>query len=268
MSSSNPQKVRDDVVDALAARAKRRDGGVALRTSLAQGGTQSKPVHGPLHKLVKGHDERALDLYLMLRLVASSDAHSGAWDVALPARTWANGLALPTAVNDGTEAVSKTWRRLAEPGLVDRDRLGRTANITVLNEAGNGADYTYPSGHGEGRYFKLSEQFWTTDERWYRTLSLPEKAMLLIASSLKPGFVLPQEQVPNWYGLSPDTAARGLRGLQQKGLLVVSPRRRKAPLAPKGYVLENTYTLLHPFAQERPTKLATVTQLITQGKGA
>lgn len=158
--------------------------------------------------------------------------------------------------------MSKTWRRLEDHGLIDRERQGKLANITVLDEAGKGREYTYPSGRGRGRYFKLSELFWTAEERWYRTLSLPAKAMLLVASSLKPGFVLPQAQMPKWYGISSDTAARGLRELADKDLLDVAKQSRREPLSPTKYVIEHVYSLKAPFAQDwRTQEIATITTI-------
>lgn len=258
------QDERDELVDAFVAAARRRRGAVPLRTSFVQSGPQSKPVPGALHKLVRNHDERALDLYLLLRAKVSSDEISGAWDVRHEAAVWARGLGLPTPKDDGSAAVSKAWARLARLGLVERSRQMRMANITILDELGDGLPYTYPSG-GRGRdsYFKLSEAFWTAEERWYRTLSLSAKAMLLISSSLKPGFVLPFEQVPKWYGVSDTTAESGLGELVDKGLLDVVKDRRREPKSPKKYVIENRYALRSPFAQERirKTKLATVTAL-------
>lgn len=265
----SPQEIRDEVVDALVVRAKRRGGGVAIRNSFVQRGKQASPLPGPLSRLVKNHDERALDLYLMLRLVTSSDEVTGAWDVALSAQTWSDGLGLPAGDNDGTAAVSKAWRRLADRGLIARERKGNAANVTLLHESGEGQEYTYPGGQGSGRYFKLSEHFWTDEERWYRTLSLSAKAMLLIASSLKPGFSLPLEQAPKWYGISPDTAGRGLKELDDKGLLRVGTNRRRAPLSPTRYAIENTYILNSPFAQTWRTRgLATVTELHVDAGGA
>ncbi|MDN5804966.1 MAG: hypothetical protein L0H26_10360 [Microlunatus sp.] len=242
---TEPHRDRDDVADSRIDRARRRQGGVAVRTSFLQRGPQARPLPGPLHQLVHNHDERGLDLYL------------------LDARIWARGLGLPTPRDDGAAAVSKTWRRLEDHGLIARERQGRLANITLLHESGNGRPYTYPSGRGRGRYFKLSEQFWTAPDRWYRTLSLRAKAMLLIASSLKPGFVLPLEQAPKWYGVSPDVAGDGLGELEDKGLLSVFKQHRREPLSPAGYVVENSYTLLGPFAQDWRTTpaLATVTDI-------
>lgn len=260
--SPSPHAARDDVVDALVDRAGRRGEAVAIRTSFVQSGAQRAPVHGPLHKFVRGGDERGLDLYLMLRALISSDKQTGEWDTVLWAERWAVGLGLPTPTNDGTHAVSKVWKRLDDRGLIRRSRKGNLARITLLSESGTGDDYTYPTGKGPGRYFKLTESYWTAPERWYRTLSLSAKAMLLISSSLKPGFVLPQEQVRAWYGVSPDTAARGFRELADVGILKITKQRRNAPLAPKGYVIEHQYELQAPFEQNwQNKKLAPVIQL-------
>ena len=266
---NTPHADRDEVVDALVQRARRRDGGVPLRNLFVQGGTQGQPTAGPLHRLVRSHDERALDLYLMARAVVSSDAVTNAWDVRLDARVWSQGLGLPTPGNSGAAAVSKVWRRLDDLSLISRARKGALANITVLDEEGTGLAYTYPSGKGRGRYFKLSEHFWTAEERWYRTLSLAAKSMLLVSSSLKPGFVLPLEQIPKWYGISADTGGRGLDELKSEGLLQVAKKSRREPLSPQKYVVENVYTLVGPFARDWSSRsLASVTTLHADSEGA
>jgi hypothetical protein len=75
--------------------------------------------------------------------------------------------------------------------------------------------------------------------------------MLLIALSLKSGFVLPYEQVPRWYGVSEDTALHGLPGLEHEGLLRYRKTIRTAPLAPQGFTEERHYTLMPPFRLDR-----------------
>lgn len=71
--------------------------------------------------------------------------------------------------------------------------------------------------------------------------------MLLIALSLEDGFILPYERAKPWYGLSGDTAGRGLRALQHADLLAVRKEYREAPLAPEGYTQRLHYTLKPPF---------------------
>jgi hypothetical protein len=59
--------------------------------------------------------------------------------------------------------------------------------------------------------------------------------------------VLPLEQVKGWYGISADTAARGIDVLVRHELMQWRRVRKKAPLAPLGYTYERRYTLGEPF---------------------
>lgn len=77
---------------------------------------------------------------------------------------------------------------------------------------------------------QLPFDYWTDDQAWYRTLTLAAKAMLLIGSSLKPGFILPGERVPEWYGISESSAQRGLQELREVGLLNRSISYKPTPL--------------------------------------
>jgi hypothetical protein len=72
--------------------------------------------------------------------------------------------------------------------------------------------------------------------------------MLLVALHEKPGFELPTEKMPQWYGWSADTAERGFKELRDAGILQVDPCYKKAPLAPEGVTRVNRYTVLAPFA--------------------
>lgn len=261
--SSDPHAQRDGTVELLIARADRTSSEVPLRHTFVQGGTQRRPAHGPLHQLLRHHDERALDLYLLQRYCASSEP----WDVRRDARIWARALGLPTPADNGASAVSKVWARLDDTyRLVKRERSGRLSRVTALDESGDRSEYHYPSGRGPGRYFKLSAAFWLDDARWYRTLSLRAKVMLLVASTLKPRFALPVDQIPAWYGISIESGSKGLRELEARGLLRIEKQRRDDLLSPEGYVIEHRHTLLEPLAQDwQETPLATVTDLPTAG---
>jgi hypothetical protein len=86
--------------------------------------------------------------------------------------------------------------------------------------------------------------------------------MLLVASTLRTGFVLPTEKAPAWYGISTESAERGLRALRQAGLLDRRRFTKRAPLSPNGFTQEWHYTLAPPFG--RPTRR----QLHVVGKAA
>jgi hypothetical protein len=192
---------------------------------------------------VRRHDDRALDLYLLFRAVASARD----WAVTESSQLWARALDLGTDASAGA-AISKTWKRLEDLGLVERARRGRWASVKPLREDGSGAKYDRPRGKGRAdRYFQIPFAYWTAPEGWHRRLTLPGKAMLLVALSRPAGFILPAEKALAWYGLSEDTAERGFRELRHADLLSVRPQYDVAPLAPAGYTEHRRYTLEPPF---------------------
>lgn len=243
--TNNPHGDRDDMVVRMLDTARRVDG-IPVRRSFVQYGPQDSPIPGPAHEMLRAHDENAFDLFLLHRAQASMEP----WDVVRHGKIWATSLGLPTPNDDGATAVSRTWGRLAKKyQLVEKERAGRLLKVTSLDEAGTGKPYTYPrGGTGRGRYFKVPEAFWRDEERWYRTLTLRAKVMLMISLSLKPDFALPIEQVPNWYGVSANSAQRGLNELRDHGILKDRKERRDSWNGPDGYVLENRYTLQGSFA--------------------
>lgn len=210
--TSKPRFGQAETISAQLRDAGRPSKGTPLRRSFVQQGSQRKPQPGPLAEIVKSHDETALDLYLLLRTLASADP----WDVVRDARIWGRMIGHGSDVDGGAAIVSKAWRRLDEKyGLIERTRSGRLARITVLDESGDGANYESPATG----YFRVPFDYWLAPEAFYVDLSLAAKATLLIALSLKQPFVLPAERGPAWYGISADTIGRGLIELRGKGLI-------------------------------------------------
>jgi hypothetical protein len=226
---------QDSTVEAILLKSRRQT--VPVRTTFLQRGPRGRPEPGPLAGIVRGHDRRGLLLYLLFLAAASSPP----WDVALPSTVWGRAIALRDPAS-----VSRTWRRLSDRYLVRRERRGRVVSIVALKEDGSGEAYSHPARVGD-TYFQIPFPLWTTRERWYRSLSLSELGVLLIALSLSDGFILPVEKAPPWYGISPDTAAHGLEGLHKKGLLTVSRHIRETPLSAIGYTEDRRYTLQEPF---------------------
>lgn len=247
--TSPPVASRESTIAALLARSQRKSGAVPIRWVFLQRGAGRSLHPGPLASLVRRHDERALELYLLLRAVASA----APWSSTEDARVWARALGLVRSGGQyDSSAVSKAWNRLEALRLVHREREGRLASVQVLNEDGLGSPYEPPSpGVRSDWYLKLPFEYWTSDRQWYRTLNLPEKAVLLIALSLPADFTLPTERCPAWYGISADTAQRGLSGLRSGGLLRGEWRVKEAPLAPQGFTREWHYTLAPPFSGRR-----------------
>lgn len=141
--------------------------------------------------------------------------------------------------------MSKIWRRLDRLALVSRGRSGRLADIKLMQEDASGDPYRPPSGTAEDPYFKIPFDYWLGPQRYYRTLDLPAKAMLLVALSLKDNAQLPIARVPSWYGLSEDSAARGLTELDRRGLVSIRVSYTPAPLTVTGY-LEQRHVTVDP----------------------
>jgi hypothetical protein len=244
-----PISTSQDTVRALLERSKRQRA-VPIRLTLVQRGRRGHPEPGPLATLVRRRDERGLELLLLVLAMASAPP----WNVYRPSQVWARALDLAETPSS-VAAISKIWKRLESLSLIERGRKGRRASITPLCEDGSGRSYDHP-GRVRDRYFQVPLAYWTGDEYWCRTLNLPEKAILLVALSLADDFILPVERVPDWYGLSTDTATRGISGLLHKGLLVYRQVEKKAPLAPAGYSVERHYRLRSPFRLARDVEAA------------
>ncbi|HVL81080.1 MAG TPA: hypothetical protein VM840_05750 [Actinomycetota bacterium] len=188
--------------------------------------------------IVRRRDDRALDLYLLVLAICSKEP----WDVTLPAAVWTRTLHLTNAPS----AVSKAWRRLEHAKLIRRERHGRLTRVFLLREDGSGEPYTHPGADGRP-YFRVPFDFWLAPQGWNRRMPLSAKAVLLVGLSLPDAFILPYDRAPDWYGVSADTAARGLRWLRKHDLLYVEKRLKPAPLSAQGYTEERRYTLMPPF---------------------
>lgn len=237
---------REDTIDEIVRVSQRKDSFPLRREFLQHTDAARIRSSGPLASLVSAGDQRGLILYLLLVTKVSASP----WDAALPSPVWARALGHPLPNSKAARTmVSKTWLRLERHQLVARRRKGRLADVFLLQEDGSGEAYTAP-GSDVRSYFRVPLELWTSgpgEGRWFAQLSLPEMAVLLIGRSLGDEFLLPQEKGPQWYGVSPDTIARGTAGLMSRGLLRRDTTFKAAPLSAVGYTEENRYTLLAPF---------------------
>lgn len=217
-----------------------------LRRAFLQQKQGRRTIPGPLAKLVSAGDRTALLLYLLALTKASSEP----WDVSLHAAVWARALGFESPTGASARGrVSKAWGRLAERDLVARSKKGRLAKYTLLCEDGSGHPYSHPST----QYIKVPLALWTAgrkQKKWFEVLKLSEITFLIIGLSHKDEFSLPVERGPDYYGISADTLLRGAHGLSDRGLLDWDRVAKKAPLAPKGYTIENRYTLQPPFGPQ------------------
>ncbi len=209
---------------------------------------------GPLAQFIRNGDLRGLRAFLFLHAIISSGEGDNGWSTTLPIAVWARVFDTTRTADkrSASTAATKVLTRLAARQLIARERSGRARQVTVtlLRPDGSGGAYTRPDGTSD-RFLKLSNEFWT--EGWYGKLDLPATAMLLVALHEKPGFELPTEWMPDWYGFSADTAERGLKTLHDLGLLDIQKRIKKAPLSPTGATQVNVYTLVGPFVVDPGT---------------
>lgn len=226
----------DDTIAEIVRRSGRRTGGVPIRRTFVQGGPQQAPQPAPLASFVRAHDERGLDLYLLILAIASHEP----WRAELAGRVW--GRALGVGENKAALAtVSKIFRRLEDRSLIERSWSGRRLSVALLREDGSGTAYEAPNK--PELWFRLPFAYWDPNLRWYEKLSLPAKAMLLVSASLRSPFYLPYDKAGDWYGISADSAAKGLTQLVRARILSTQSEQKVAPLAPEGFTTTRYYTL-------------------------
>jgi hypothetical protein len=245
-----PDVTAEETVDAILAQANRDH--LPLRLGFLQRTVDGVKQPGPLAEFVRTSDRRALVQFLL----AVRKASTHPWDATLPAPVWARalGIELPGS-KAACSSVSKAWHRIESRGLITRGRVHRLASVTLLREDGSGDEYTHPADDEHPRYFKVPDAFWLTGpatamehrQRWYQVLAIPELACLLVALSSADGFRMPFESTPAWYGISADSALRGVHRLIEHGVLTQRQLFKKAPLSPQGYTAELHYTLAAPF---------------------
>jgi hypothetical protein len=222
-----------------------RRGAVPIRTTFVQQGRGKSTTPGPLASFIASHDERGLDAYLFVHALASKDP----WDCEYPSGMWIRALGLrdTATLRSARGVVSKIMKRLEGRALIKRGRAGRMSTVTLLREDGSGKKYERPPVTDGDTWFSLPHAYWLDEH--YRTLSLPAKAMLLIALSLPGVFYLPYEKAKPWYGISADSAGRGLRELEKAGFLVTIQQWVKNHRSDTGWVEQRSYVLAGPYAK-------------------
>jgi hypothetical protein len=194
----------------------------------------------------------ALDAYLLLHALASS---SEPYQANYPVPTWVQLLRLDEAASEpaAKSRWSKVVSKLTALELIERRRVGNGMEYLLLDESGDKSPYVRPLTAAHGNYFKLPYSYWT--DGLDGSLTHPEKLMLLIGLDQLDGFTLPFNQVQQWYGVSENTARRGLRGLEERGLLVSTSTYLPASKSPTGWAESIQYTMTGQFSRKAIRKL-------------
>ncbi|MBI5103899.1 MAG: hypothetical protein HZB46_02715 [Solirubrobacterales bacterium] len=240
-----PAPSQMDTIEELLSSSK-RDAVPVRHTFLQQRDAEGDPVAGPLARIVRRGVGSAAEQYLLLhaRAAGRPDGEDLNFDVALESRVWARALGLPDN-ESGLRTVQRNWKALQEIGLVRVRRTNRVLRVTLLDEGGDGADYQHPGEVRDTPYLQLPYAYWLDGHA--EKLTLPGKAMLLIALSLPDWFSLPFNKGPVWYGIGASTVERGIRELRRTDVLEHYLAWRKAPLLAQGWTQDMRYRLLPPF---------------------
>ena len=241
------------IAEQFDARAQRKT--VPVRAAFIASPTPTSPP--PLTQLLRGGRGGEVKIKLLLSMLWVAVAEP--YDVAFPARSWANLLGLDEDEAKGAARVNAAIRRLVEAGYLRAEkRPGQPSQLFLLNELGNGEEYSHPGLMWEAvrdadtrtrrrtpRYVRVPVEIWT--HGWIAALSGPAFAMLLILLESARG----KEPKNLWfapsvaaarYGLNEATRKKGIDELESYGLVTVdralvvrddlSSKRRR-----------NTYTL-------------------------
>lgn len=194
---------------------------------------QGKNPDPPLARLLRGHGEVRLKVFMTVLMMATAAPHAK----KVAAADLATMLDLPDPQKAGSRRVNKAFRDLVEMGLVARTvEPGHVPETKVLDPAGSGegwSDLKLPNP-----YITMPVALWRRG--WFVALSGRAIALLVVLRELTNG-----RSAPNgtWvdgirkrqYGLSDDTWTRSVAELREAGLLEVrehiqpsrgEPRRR------------------------------------------
>ncbi len=219
---------RRDTIEAFVQRSKRKRA-VGIRQSFLQPGRGSRAGAAVLSWFVRRRDDFGLDLFLLL-LLRGRGARYGGHFINIQSGTWTRALGRDSRT--ASQQLSRALRRLEDRRLIRREKTRKGVRVELRKEDGSGAKYGPPGGGADDTYFQLPLDYWLDDH--YMTLSLPGKAMLLIALGEQPEFELPVAQAPKFYGISPETATRGFDELVRASLALYEFRIVKDPMAPLG----------------------------------
>ena len=249
MSSSPPVPNFESarLLERLVERSKRKTG-IQLPVGFAR--TEDPQSPPPLAKMLRGGRGGAvrLKLYLCMTLIAAKQPH----DIrSIPARAWAEALALPEPQTLGARRIADAISWLDNERLIAVERRqGAAPVVTLLDPLGTGKKYSRPIG----RYISLPLGFWR--EQWITVLSGSAVALLIILLDNQGGLTssaqarsLAADQRRR-YGVSDDTWTRASAELRSHDILII--RRRAHGRDFDWRRVRNTYWIRKERLDERP----------------
>ncbi len=201
-------------------------------------------------------DLRGLRAYL-ITVAATSQANKDGWTTTFDSAVWARLLdidqtASPSAARTGA---ARTLQRLEERKLIrcSRARGSTKISATLLREDGSGDPYSRPDGMtDEDRFIRIVPALWTGG--YEAQMDMPAMAMFLAIAHAKPWSTFPAKQIEQWYGWSEDTTLRGIKKLEELGLIERRETYEKAPLSPSGLTMAYQIRLAKPVRPPAPVR--------------
>lgn len=218
--------------------------GAPVRVSFLDAGGGRHPMaslmHSREHRGGGGRGGRTrLALYLSALWVAGGGDHS----TTRPASFWARLLGLPDDESTGVRTIRSSWAELVHRGfctVTPGEGAGAVPTYTLCSEVGNGQPYTIPRGREGDRYFRVPESAWTQGLLGDSELTGPGLAMYLVAlrtASLvgrTDSLAFPAAAFVRDVGLSNPTRKKGLRNLDELGILISTPDEPRDDLGERG----------------------------------
>lgn len=174
----------------------------------------------PLARMMRGGQggEVRVKLYLTMTMLAARPPH----DIrSIPARTWAQVLALPDPEVNGARRITDALNWLQIEKLIKLDsHQGMPKDVTLLSPSGSGKGYSWRGSW----YISMPLGFW--EREWIYRLSGTAVAFLLVLRDMRSGR---RQTDPPWltttekerYGFSEDTWTRATKELRKHKLLTV-----------------------------------------------
>lgn len=202
----------------------KRTSGIQLPIGFVR--AQGLAARPPLARMLRdGNNSRGgrggavrLKLYLCLNLLAARTPY----DIRpVPARAWAEALALPDPEGHGARRVTDALAWLSETKIIAlRRQRGAAPTITLLDPTGSGG-----RNRRSSPYVRVPLGFWR--EQWITRLPGSAVALLIVLLDLQGGKKTKQDAP--WlttfqrdrYGLSDDTWTRATKELVKHGLLEI-----------------------------------------------
>lgn len=207
---------------------------IPVRKAFVRGDESRQP---PLSTIYRGGQSGIVAVRLYLALIWKSAGSP--FDSTIPARGWATLLGLDDPSGLGQRRITRAIKILEDVKLIQVTRRpGAVPTIRLLNESGDGTEYSLPyevrsdaaPAEKESNYYlKVQTRLWTTGQ--IQEMSGAALVMLLIllaeqADQRQVWFTGRNSYGPGtfekWYWISHKTRAEGTRELVDRGLLKVT----------------------------------------------